>query len=232
MREEVKVWRGAGYAGASGASRGLLAWWPHADHPIKQANGTQSRFRHYFTQREAVETIAWFCDVRGARDKCEPLRFGVSGAVSVKRFIVEMAAGAGTTKALSLLVVWIYFHRLHEPDSTLARNLLLIVPNVIALDHIEYVKVNGELSACAPDFIARTTDSKVWIVETKGREEIELPQKMARLGHWCEDAIEAARGDGGPSYRLVCVDKRGFEKYKPNIFAALAASFTDYQEVE
>jgi len=53
---------------------------------------------------------------------------------------------------------------------------------------IEYVTANGELSTYTPDFLVRTTDGKVWIVETKGREEIDLPQKMARLCQWCEDA--------------------------------------------
>jgi hypothetical protein len=33
-----------------------------------------------------------------------------------------MATGAGKTKVLSLLIAWSYFHKLYEPDSTLARN--------------------------------------------------------------------------------------------------------------
>ena len=33
---------------------------------------------------------------------------------------------------------------------------------------LEYVKANGELSTYTPDFIVRTTDGGVWIVETKG----------------------------------------------------------------
>jgi len=61
---------------------------------------------------------------------------------------------------------------------------------------IEYVTANGELSTCAPDFLVRTTDGKVGIVETKGCEEIDLPQKMTRLCQWCEDATEAMKDDG------------------------------------
>jgi type III restriction enzyme len=43
---------------------------------------------------------------------------------------------------------------------------------------LDYVKANGELSNYTPDFIVRTKDGAVWIVETKGREELDLPQKM------------------------------------------------------
>jgi type III restriction enzyme len=52
------------------------------------------------------------------------------------RYVVKMATGAGKTKVLSLLMEWSYFHKLYEPDSTLARNFLLIAPNIIVLDRL------------------------------------------------------------------------------------------------
>ncbi|MDN5862934.1 MAG: DEAD/DEAH box helicase family protein, partial [Salinisphaera sp.] len=52
------------------------------------------------------------------------------------RFVIKMATGAGKTKVLSLLVAWSYFHKLYEPNSTLARNFLLIAPNIIVLDRL------------------------------------------------------------------------------------------------
>ena len=72
----------------------------------------------------------------------------------------------------------------------------------------------------------RTTDGAVWIVETKGREELDLPQKMARLRQWCADATAA---DQGVTYGFVDVDEEGFAKHAPATFAALTASFTTYQ---
>lgn len=143
VREEVKAWRDAGYAGASSTSRALLAWWFETDHLIEQAEGSQSQFRYYFAQREAVESVVWLYDVRGARDKFDLLRFDASGAVSSNmfdedwpRFVVKMATGAGKTKVLSLLIAWSYFHKLYETDSMLARNFLLIAPNIIVLDRL------------------------------------------------------------------------------------------------
>jgi type III restriction enzyme len=96
---------------------------------------------------------------------------------------------------------------------------------------LDYVKANGELSTYAPDFIVRTTDGKVWIVETKGREELDLPQKMARLRQWCIDATEASALLGGPQYGFVYVDQESFERHRPKNFSSLVAGFTEFQEV-
>jgi type III restriction enzyme len=143
VREEVEAWRASGYEGASPTSRALLTWWFDTDHQIEQADGTTNQFRYYFAQREAVESVIWLYDVRGARDKFDLLRFDASGAVSTNmfdeewpRFVVKMATGAGKTKVLSLLMAWSYFHKLYEPTSTLARNFLLIAPNIIVLDRL------------------------------------------------------------------------------------------------
>jgi type III restriction enzyme len=95
---------------------------------------------------------------------------------------------------------------------------------------IDYVKADGDLSTYTPDFIIRTVDGTVWLVETKGREEIDLPQKMRRLGQWCVDATAASADEDGIVYHFVYVDQEGFERHKPQTFAALAAGFTDYQE--
>jgi type III restriction enzyme len=54
VREEVKAWRDADYAGTSATSRALLTWWFETDHQIEQADGTHAQFRYYFAQREAV----------------------------------------------------------------------------------------------------------------------------------------------------------------------------------
>ncbi len=92
---------------------------------------------------------------------------------------------------------------------------------------IDYVKSNGDLSNYVPDFIVRTDDGQVWIVETKGREELDLPAKMARLRQWCADATAAE--EDGRRYDFVFVDQNGFEKHLPKTFASLADSFREYR---
>ncbi|MDH3460590.1 MAG: hypothetical protein OEM00_06350, partial [Burkholderiaceae bacterium] len=86
IREEVKAWRDASYAGASETSRALLQWWFGTNHLVEQADGTQSLFRYYFAQREAVETVIWLYDAKEVRDKFDLLRFDASGAVSSGMF--------------------------------------------------------------------------------------------------------------------------------------------------
>jgi type III restriction enzyme len=95
---------------------------------------------------------------------------------------------------------------------------------------LDYVKADGSLSNYVPDFIVRDTRGTVWIVETKGREEIDLPQKMTRLRQWCSDASAAAAKDGASEYRFLYVDQAGFEKHRPATLADLATSFTEYQQ--
>lgn len=143
IRDEVSQWRKAGYPGTSATSLALLRWWFQTPHIVEQADHSQSEFRYYFAQREAVETVIWLHDARKARDKFDLMRFDASGAVSAgmfdedwPRYVSKMATGAGKTKVLSLLIAWSYFHKLYEPDSTLARNMLLIAPNIIVLDRL------------------------------------------------------------------------------------------------
>jgi type III restriction enzyme len=94
---------------------------------------------------------------------------------------------------------------------------------------LDYVRSDGDLSNYVPDFLVRTTDGIVSVVETKGRVEIDLPAKMSRLAQWCEDATQASLAEGGSEYRFVYVDQDGFEKAQPRTFASLVAGFTDYQ---
>lgn len=137
LRLKVKEWRETDYSGATETSKALLHWWFRPDyHP---------NFRYYFAQQEAVETIIYLCDVAKVKDKYDLIRYDSSGAVSAgmfdedwRRFVVKMATGSGKTKVLSLVLAWSYFHKLYEPDSNLARNFLIITPNIIVLDRIKF----------------------------------------------------------------------------------------------
>jgi type III restriction enzyme len=153
LRKQVKEWRGKGYQGATETSRSLLNWWFNTPHLLplaglsasrmRQAGGTAAEFQYYFAQREAVETIIYLYDVIGVKDKYDLMRFDSSGSVSTgmfdeswRRFVVKMATGTGKTKVMSLVLAWSFFHKLYEPGSELARNFLVITPNIIVLDRI------------------------------------------------------------------------------------------------
>ncbi len=143
LRKKVKEWRDSGYTGATDTSRSLLNWWFKTSHLLPQADGTMAEFQYYFAQREALETIIYLYDVVEVKDKFDLMRFDSSGAVSAgmfdetwRRFVVKMATGSGKTKVLSLVLAWSFYHKLYEPGSGLARNFLVIAPNIIVLDRI------------------------------------------------------------------------------------------------
>jgi type III restriction enzyme len=154
LRKQVKAWRDSGYTGATETSRSLLAWWfktphllpaPYLPSPSGRGAGGEGlvEFQYYFAQREALETIIYLYDVVGVKDKYDLMRFDHTGAVSTgmfdetwRRFVVKMATGAGKTKVMSLVLAWSFFHKLYEPGSALARNFLVITPNIIVLDRI------------------------------------------------------------------------------------------------
>ena len=144
LRAAVKEWRDGGYAGASDTGRNLLRWWFCEEHWLAEAGGAMRQFRYYFAQREAVETIVYLYEVRAVKDKHDLMRFDSSGAVSGGmfdedwlRFVIKMATGSGKTKVLSLALAWCFFHKLYEPDSQLARNFLIVAPNIIVLDRLK-----------------------------------------------------------------------------------------------
>jgi len=143
LRIEIATWREAGYEGATQTSIDLLRWWFHIEHLLPSPDDSLIQFQYYFAQQEAVETIIYLYDVVKVKDKYDLMRFDSSEAVSAgmfdeswKRFVIKMATGSGKTKVLSLVLTWCFFHKLYEPDSDLARNFLLITPNIIVLDRI------------------------------------------------------------------------------------------------
>lgn len=143
LRKLVKAWREDSYNGATDTSKALLKFWFQTEHIIPRNDGSADTFQFYFAQREAIETIIYLYDVVRVKDKYDLLRFDSSEAVSAsmfhenwRRFVVKMATGSGKTKILALTLVWSYFHKMYEPDSGLARNFLVIAPNIIVLDRI------------------------------------------------------------------------------------------------
>ena len=145
LREKVKEWRDKNYDGASDTSKSLLNWWFKEEHIIYDQHGVSSHFKYYFAQREALETVIWLYEVAKVKDKYDLIRYNSTGVLSPQmfteewlRFVIKMATGAGKTKVMSLIVAWAYFHKKYEQDSNLAKNFLLITPNVIVFERIKH----------------------------------------------------------------------------------------------
>ena len=92
---------------------------------------------------------------------------------------------------------------------------------------LDYVNADGDISNYYPDFLVKLANSQIVIVETKGREDPDVPLKMERLRQWCED-INRVQAD--VKYGFVYVDEESFEKYKPASFRQLLDGFMEYKE--
>jgi len=91
---------------------------------------------------------------------------------------------------------------------------------------LDYVKADGDISNYYPDFMVKLSPREMFIVETKGQEDLDVPHKMQRLRQWCED-INKAQGD--VRYDFVYVDQEGFEKFRPHTFRDLVRSFKEHK---
>ena len=92
---------------------------------------------------------------------------------------------------------------------------------------LDYVNADGDISNYYPDFWVKLSDKEIFIVETKGQEDLDVPLKMQRLRQWCEDINQA---QGEVRYDFVYVDEEGFNQYNPASFRHLIESFIEYKE--
>jgi type III restriction enzyme len=92
---------------------------------------------------------------------------------------------------------------------------------------LDYVNADGDISNYYPDFFVKVSGNEIYIVETKGQEDLDVPLKMARLKQWCDDINQAQQA---MRYAFVFVDEEGFKKYQPKTFAALVKSFREHKE--
>ena len=142
LRPAVDKWREEGYPGVTETTRRLLTYWFFEDHLLPDGRN----FRYYFCQREAIETLIYCYEVMKARslyklvqDFCPPDKYvPVDPRIDrFPRYTFKMATGSGKTKVMSLAIVWSYFNALKEVDSTLARNFLVLAPNVIVFERLK-----------------------------------------------------------------------------------------------
>lgn len=90
---------------------------------------------------------------------------------------------------------------------------------------IEYQSAGGGIVRdYRPDFIARDTTGTIWIIETKGREDLEDPRKWDRLKLWCEDASVQ---DAPHTYRALFVRQEAWDSLlnKPTDLQNAVAAF-------
>lgn len=149
LRSEISQWRESSYFGVSDTTRHLLDHWFGRSHLRTTPAGDEFEFRYYFCQREAIETLIYLKEVRknaclsqimadfGGPD-AEIAALGVTESEDAwSRYAFKLATGTGKTKVMSLAVVWSYFHSLMESDSEMARNFVVIAPNLTVFERLK-----------------------------------------------------------------------------------------------
>ncbi len=87
---------------------------------------------------------------------------------------------------------------------------------------IDYKNASGAISSYYPDFFVKTDNKTIYIVETKGREDLNDIEKIKRLEQWCQDASERQKKI---SYKMLYVKQEEWDKYKPKSFKQLVDAF-------
>jgi type III restriction enzyme len=80
---------------------------------------------------------------------------------------------------------------------------------------MEYQKEDKNISNYQPDFFIKSEDEKtIYIVETKGREDLDAFNKFNRLEKWCDDVNEA---QDKHQYVPIYIQQNEWESYKGKI---------------
>lgn len=82
---------------------------------------------------------------------------------------------------------------------------------------IDYLGVGGRLAFYTPDFFVRTTDSRYYLVETKGREDRDVSRKVRAAVAWCE----AASTEDSP-WEYLYIPQGVFERLRASTVRELA----------
>lgn len=99
--------------------------------------------------------------------------------------------------------------------------------NYLAVNfRLDYIREDGSISNYIPDFFVKLSPTEIIIVETKGREDLDVPEKMARLKQWC---IDINTSQSKIRFDFVYVDEDSFRKYHPISMKSLISTFTKYK---
>jgi len=82
---------------------------------------------------------------------------------------------------------------------------------------IQYTDSRANIRNYFPDFIAVSVDGARWVIETKGREDVDVRLKDNAAISWCENASELT----GERWQYLKVPQNTFEKLHPETFEEL-----------
>ena len=84
---------------------------------------------------------------------------------------------------------------------------------------VQYTDTLANIRNYFPDFIAITDDNTNWIIETKGREDVEVRLKDNAALSWCQTASKLTK----ENWKYLKVGQKEFEQLHPDTFEELLA---------
>ena len=88
---------------------------------------------------------------------------------------------------------------------------------------VEYRDSGGNLRLYYPDFLVYTNEMQHIVIETKGREDIDVALKDRRIRAWCQDATNLTKN----KWSFIRVDQEGFEKFRFKSLSELISAIED-----
>ena len=89
------------------------------------------------------------------------------------------------------------------------RDIISYTKNYFAVHFkLDYRDADGNISNYYPDFIVKMSPEEYYIVETKGREDLDDVEKIRRLEQWCED-VNATQKD--ITYKMLYIRQEDWE---------------------
>lgn len=102
-------------------------------------------------------------------------------------------------------------------------DIMSYVKNYFAVNFkIDYQNQQGDISNYYPDFIVKKSENEIFIIETKGLEDVDVKLKIARLDQWCKDINKIQTT---VKYAWLLIREEEFKKYRPKNFGDLVKSF-------
>jgi len=104
-------------------------------------------------------------------------------------------------------------------------DIISYVKNYFAVHFkIDYRNADGDIRDYYPDFVVKVSANEVCIIETKGREDLDDIEKIARLRQWCEDVNKVQKEK---VYSMLYVKQEAWEKLErqPGSFQEMTKLF-------
>lgn len=88
---------------------------------------------------------------------------------------------------------------------------------------MDYQNSKGEISNYYPDFLVKTRQNELWVIETKGLEDVDVALKRKRLQQWVEDVNSQQKKI---KVHELFVPEEKYKEFRPSNFEELVKLFS------